>query len=369
MCPDHRADTLASSEHEQRVSGLGSARPGADCPSGRWVVDVSAGDASRPTRELVLDLVERATRAPSSHNTQPWRFRVGDGLVTLVADRARQLSVTDPDGRELVISCGAALCSLVLAAGHAELRLSVVRLPEGPGSDVLATVRLAPGAASTAGRSDATAERHTTRGPMAPWVADEELAEELAAIAEAHGVWLVTLESSRRGPVADLVAAGDRRQFSDRAWRAELASWMRPRRAGDGLTTRPLAGFITRGVVTHLDLGTRTARADRALAMDAPLLTVVGTDHDEPLDWLRAGEALHHLLLHAATRGLQAGFLNQPCQVADLRPRLAAAIDHPGFPQLLLRLGRPVRPARPSPRRPLRDVVDLDPADPAPTGV
>lgn len=114
-------------------------------------------------------------------------------------------------------------------------------------------------------------------------------------------------------------------------------------------------------VVTHLDLGTRTADTDRGLALDAPLLAVLGTEHDERLDWIRAGEALEHLLLRAAAEGLHAGYLNQPCQVASLRPQLAELIDRAGVPQLVLRLGRPTKSSTPSPRRPVGDVIDTEP--------
>lgn len=315
-----------------------------------------------PPRDALVALVGSAARAPSSHNTQPWRFRVDDGRVSLVADPSRQLSVTDPEGRELVISCGAALFTLTVAARRAGLRPTVDRLPEGPASDVLATVDLVPDEGTGDGPSsdlaDAIPVRRTTRGRMEQGTVPEDLVRDLVALVGTHGAWLAPVAPDDRGQIADLVAEGDRAQFGDRAWRAELASWMRPRTAGDGLTVPRLAGAVVRRIVTTVDVGTRTARTDHALAREVPLLVVLGTDDGGRLAWLHAGEALQHLLLHAAAHGLQAGFLNQPCQVPALRPRLADLVGRPGTPQLVLRLGRPRKPSSATPRRPVAAVVE-----------
>ena len=61
--------------------------------------------------DQVTYLIATAARAPSVHNTQPWRFRAGDGTIDLYADPRRRLHV-DKDGREMLISCGAALFGL-----------------------------------------------------------------------------------------------------------------------------------------------------------------------------------------------------------------------------------------------------------------
>ena len=64
--------------------------------------------------EQVGYLIATAARAPSVHNTQPWRFRAGQYVIELYADQRRKLRV-DPAGREMLISCGAALFGLRLA--------------------------------------------------------------------------------------------------------------------------------------------------------------------------------------------------------------------------------------------------------------
>lgn len=130
----------------------------------------------------------------------------------------------------------------------------------------------------------------------------------------------------------------------------ELASWMRPRRGGEGLAVPGLLAPIIRSAVAHLDLGRRTARSDQDRATAAPVLAILGTEADDVEAWLRAGEALQHVLLVAATGGVQAGFLNQPCQVGELRPRLPSCSTVPVTPRWCFVSATPpsALPARPA---------------------
>jgi nitroreductase len=310
---------------------------------------------TRPSLALVAD----AVRAPSSHNSQPWLFRVEPGRVELHADRTRALPVNDPLDRELTISCGAALTNLVAAAAHHHFSTSVELLPDEHDADHLATVRLAPAPAYSDARiAYGIRLRGTWRGEFTPRPVPEDLIDEMAAAAAVEGAWVRIVSERRRPELVELVARGDHLQFDDPHWRRELASWMHPRRSGDGLP-RPLVQVpvpVQRFVVSHRDLGDRVARADAAVTAKAPLVLVLGTDADDEQSWLTAGRALQRLLLTAAVVGVQAGFSNQPCQVPSLRPQLAELVGR-GGPQMVLRLGYPPEHPTPSPRRPVHEVV------------
>lgn len=311
------------------------------------------------TQETLLTLVEAAILAPSSHNTQPWLFGFGTTHVDVYADRRRGLAVNDPEDRELTISCGAALFNLRVAAAHTGRATTVLLLPDPDVEDLLASVRLDDGpiAIDVAELYPELARRHTHRGPLLG--EPEELgpmAELLVDAARADGADLVLLEGDLRGKVVELIAEGDLRQFADRHWRRELAAWMHPRREGDGLSVSMLALTFTKAVVSAIDLGNSTSEKDQGLADHAPLLAVLTTGADTPTDWLIAGQALQRLLLTASSAGWQAGYLNQPCQVRTLRPRLKALLEGRGVPQVVLRLGRPDGEHPSTPRRPLADV-------------
>lgn len=310
-------------------------------------------------RAQARELVATAVKAPSSHNTQPWRFRVEGDQVLVMADRSRRLPVNDPDDRELAISCGTAAFTLSLATQRAGLAASLERLPDERNPDLLYRIGLVAHAASDVGDLfDAIHTRHTTRGEFTDGPIPERVVDVMTDAALDHDAWLHVVDEAQRELVAELIAEGDRAQFADPRWRRELASWMHPRRSGDGLAVPGILAPVVRSVVRHFDLGRRTAGIDRVRAQQAPLLAVLGTEREGVADWLLAGEALQHVLLIAAREGIQAGFLNQPCQVADLRPRFRRALDRAGHPQVVLRLGHPAQQLRPAPRRPVDAVME-----------
>ncbi len=302
-------------------------------------------------------LVEVAVMAPSSHNTQPWTFRIGDGTVELRADRTRALPVNDPVDRELTISCGAALANLVVAARARALEPEVALLPDPHDADVLARVALRPRSAPADEElAAAIPSRHTYRGRFAA-APPAAVLTAMAAACAAQDVTFHLVPAEHRGVLARLVAEGDRVQFADPSWRRELATWMHRRRRGDGLTVPPVVGAVTRLVVSRFDVGARTAVRDEFLTRDAPDVAVLTTSEDGVRDWLRTGQALQHALLLAAASGVQAGYSNQPCQVAALRPRVREALQLAGHAQVILRLGEPGAVQQVAPRRPVDDVL------------
>ena len=132
---------------------------------------------------------------------------------------------------------------------------------------------------------------------------------------------------------------------------------MRPPSAGDGLPLPRLTGPITRRVVRHADLGKRIGAQDHRRAMDAPALAVLSTSEDRPTDRIAAGQAVQRICLTATKHGLAVGFLNQPCQVPELRSRLAQRLDGRTAPQAVMRIGRPLGRSTASSRRPVDDVL------------
>jgi nitroreductase len=307
------------------------------------------------------DLVAAGILAPSSHNTQPWIFKVTAAGLELIADRTRALPVNDPDDRELVISCGAALFNLRVALAARGLGVQIATLPDPDRPDLLATLRVGPaGDASSplAELAGAMPERRTYRKRFAKRGVGGEEVQALRDAAEAEGCsFLPVGEGGLEGRIAELVSEGDSIQWSNRSWRRELAAWMHPRRKGDGLAVPTLAAPIARMVVRTFDMGGGIAAKDQELADESPLLVVLGTDSDRETDWITAGQALERVLLTATSRGLQASYLNQPVQVPALRSELADETSL-RFPQVILRFGYPEDELDAAPRRPVEAVLE-----------
>lgn len=303
-------------------------------------------------------LLEAAIRAPSSHNTQPWFFHAGDEAIDLFADRTRALPVNDTDDRELTISCGCALFNLRVAAAAAGLDTEVQLAPERLDADLLARVRLVPGTrdAYLGDLLPFVARRRTWRQRFDARPVPGKLLDVLATACAQEGPTLRTLTvEGKRQQLALLVAEGDRLQWSDPRWRRELAAWLHPRRRGDGLAVPALAARVAQFVVRSFDMGDGIAAKDRQLADGSPLLAVLTTQDDTAASWIATGQGLQHLLLQACANGLQASFLNQPVQVASVRPRLRELAG--GIPQIVLRLGYADAELPATARRPLEEVL------------
>lgn len=313
--------------------------------------------------EELRPLVAQAVLAPSSHNTQPWAWQLHEGSVKLFADRTRALPVNDPEDRELAISCGAALLTLRVAAAAAGLECEVTLRPDPHDADCLAgvAVRHDSGFARNgdAALAGAIAQRRTYRKRFTPRMVATDTAGALAAAARHEGAWLQALASDdTRHAAAALVAEGDAALWADPRWRRELAAWMHPRRRGDGVTVPALALPLAHAVVRSFDMGHGVGAKDRQLADASPLLAVLGTERDRERDWLVAGQALQRVLLVACGHGLQGSYLNQPVQVAALRPKLQELTGRGGYPQLLLRFGYASEALPATPRRALAEVIE-----------
>lgn len=300
--------------------------------------------------EKLLFLLRYAVLAPSNHNTQPWLFRIQGHEVDLIADLNRSLPVTDPENRELIISCGAALNHLRVAARYFGHSSAVEAYPEPEDPDLLA--RFSLGAPCDTSAEDvlkfaAIEKRHTHRFPFLPETVPQSLLDVLEQTAKAHSAELNPFtDDETRYQIAEIVSEADRVQWHDKHFRRELASWLIPNQSArrDGIPgyARGVGNLISEAepfVVRTFDLGEGRAARDRDIALHSPVLAVLWTAGDSRLDWLHVGVALSDVLLRAQVEDVSASFLNQVIEVPQARARLERLLPAQGRAQLLLRLG------------------------------
>jgi nitroreductase len=316
--------------------------------------------------ETLHRIVEIATRAPSAHNTQPWRWRGGSRTLELLADTTRQLPHTDPDARNLVLSCGTALHHAQVAAGALGWQARVARLPDPDRPDLLACLDLSPGPAPAAAEETLAAldRRCTDRRRFTAWPVPEERQAHLARIANHWGARAVALTDESERYIAErLVRRAHQVQWADPAARAEQAAW-RDRGGDDGVPTGALPGPT--GVVgghPHRFQGAWDDRSAPDLEAADGLLVLFDTQ-DDPAAWLRTGEGLGAMWLAATTGGLALVPLSQVVEVPETRTAFQAEVlGSLAHPLLLVRVGwrstgRPP-PVR-TPRRPVSEVLVVD---------
>ena len=326
---------------------------------------VAAMRTSLPDPAQTLDLVRYATLAASSHNTQPWLFHASPNAIRILPDRSRVTPIVDPDDHHLFTSLGCAAENLAIAAariGHAgELSFD----PSGGGS-ILFTHK--PTAAAASPLFDAIPRRQSTRAEY-----DRRMppAADLAALRNAAAIAGVDLQLITDRPrierIRDLVIAGNSAQFGDPAFIRELKAWLRfsPRRAldsGDGLysaTTGNAAMPEWLGSLAFdkfVSAASENDRYARQLRSSAGVAVFVGARED-PEHWLKVGRACQRFALQATALGIRTAFINQPVEVAAVRPELAQLIGVPGRrPDIVMRFG--YGPAMPySARRAARAVI------------
>lgn len=317
------------------------------------------GTPGRPgDDDLLMAALRIAVRAPSLHNTQPWRWRIADGLIELHADRCRRLYETDPDHRDLLISCGAALHHLHVALAGLGAATETVRWPDTDDRDHLATVRLVAGPPDGQDGALLTAieRRRTDRRGYLPPPVPLPLIETLAARARRHDVHLlpVTRDDIRASTDCLLGEAADAQRRRP-GYLAELMTWTRrPAGAHDGVPAWARPGRLAVHDPMHrFPPGQLTGPT--LLDGGGGTLVVLTTGGDDDRNRLAAGEATSAVLLEATRAGLATAPLSQALELPVTRTRLSREVLHiPEHPQMIVRLGYPVNddllPA--TPRRP-----------------
>ena len=323
-------------------------------------------------KELVLDaavletLVSAAVAAPSIHNTQPWRFHAEERARTVEvhADPQRALPLADPSGRALHLSVGAAVFNLRVAAAHLGWEPVLHLLPRASEPGLLATVRLTgpPPTPPAPGPDlyESIQQRHSSRLPFTDQPVPDTVLDELIEAAQTEGSGLTLPGAAESARLLELTADAELRRTMDHARLDETRSWLKESDEGpfgipytvlgpgDARVRVPMRDF------TGLEHG---HHQPSARFEEHPRLLLLATHNDRPTDWLRAGQALQHVLLLATLHGLRVSMLYQALEWTDLRwllrdPFLAGESE----PQMLLRIGYgPVGPA--TPRRPAKEAT------------
>lgn len=337
------------------------------------------GLASAPAiaRASIEEVVAAASRAPSLHNTQPWRWRLQGDALELRADRTRQLHVADPDGHSLLVSCGAAIELTTLALAARGWTVNAVLLPNPDDGDLLARFSL-----GSPGEPDGTAvqqvlaagRRRSDRRVFGLMPVSPDVVERLRAAAQAPAVYAhFALREDESLELAVAISRADRSQRDDPAYAAEMAEWVRrDPSTSDGVPTSAIPA-VADDTPRHTDiplrdfeLGIPGTQLINAGADERPLIVVIFTEADNPLERLRAGQSMMRLMIAAEREGLASCPLSQSVDLLFFRSQLRTLMSWTGYPQMMLRLGQ--RPSSVPPpltaRRRVGDVLTIESAAP-----
>ncbi|WP_431969500.1 Acg family FMN-binding oxidoreductase [Nocardia sp. bgisy134] len=317
----------------------------------------------QPTAEVFENAVAMAVRAPSVHNTQPWRWRISERSVDLYADPRRRLPSTDPTGRALLLSCGAALHHLRVALAVHGWSAEVDYLPDPADHDHLARISVDTDSPT---RDDidlgaAIAHRQSDRRHYCDRRVPYGRLRQVAQRAVPFGAVARVVPPPLRTPLGQVTRTAAGRHAHDRAYLAELAAWSGRHGTADGVpaanTPRPRPDdHISQRAFLEPEL------ADTSFETDGSEWLVIGTADDDRRTELRAGEAASALLLTATSLGMASCLQTEPLGVAELRSAIRADVLHDcAHPQAMIRLGfmpASVAPLPSTPRRPVHEVIE-----------
>src|SRR5689334_10163462 len=308
---------------------------------------------SMTDEEIVRYVVARSVWAPSVHNTQPWRFTAdGEPGLSLHADAGRRLAVADPDGREMMISCGAALFTIRLALRSLGWIPEPRVLPDPAQPTLVARVSWRERAAADEFErrlSSHVLTRRTHRGAFDPEPLPPDTLAALRAAAAREGAALrIVADDGRRAALAAAVQTAEHVLSRDGERLRELARWT-PAPGGASRDGVPATSYPARAERTQPYFPGRdfarghgwgmpplSPAASHRAAGVAGLLT---TTADRPADWVNAGQALQRILLTAGTCGAAVALHSQPLELPWLREFIRTRLSDGACPHLVLRIG------------------------------
>lgn len=327
-----------------------------------WNIKESDFPSNHSAEEKLTFLLNYAILAPSSHNSQPWKFNVTKDEILVFADKSRWLQVADADQRELYQSLGCALENLIVAAEHFGYNCSVLYFPGQ--EDLVAKVVLQP-AATSSGQSrlfSAILSRQTNRHPYEPRAiakADLETVKSLASDADAgnaDATIFITADSAVKRGFLDLVVQANEKQYSDVDYKSELGHWL-----GQGVMgPTGMRAKMAQLAVVFLDMGPQQTEKDAELINSTTYLGFIGTANNDSISSLKAGRTLERFWLAATSLGLSLHPMSQALEVRQTKANLTALLpDEAGMAQVqqAFRLGYARAEPAHSTRRPLQDVM------------
>jgi nitroreductase len=322
-----------------------------------WDTKESSFPENASSEEKLTFLLNYAVLAPSSHNSQPWKFNVSGDEISLFADKTRWLKVADADQRELHISLGCALENLIIAAEHFGYNCSVSYFPGQ--KDLVALVRMQAGSSPRDSRLFyAMTSRHTNRNPYRQRpISDADLKTISILSSDPEVGILITGDSVIKKGFLDLVVQANAVQYSDVNYRSELGRWLSQGVMGPTGVRAKMAQMA----VVFLDMGPQQTRKDAELINSTPYLGFISTANNDSISSLRAGRAFERFWLAATALGISLHPMSQALEVPETKANLIALLSprsgNMSQVQQTFRLGYagPVREH--STRRPLEDVL------------
>lgn len=323
-------------------------------------------------------LVQCAGQAPSSHNTQPWIFKILSNsahpadsfIIEVYGDPHRMLLLSDPDAREFFISIGCAIENILVAADYYNLSVEVAYFPDA--KQKLFVARIMVRGLLAANKKDGghhlvfeIEKRHANREPFAKdHAVPEAFVEKIMALAQPGYRLSVVVDKIQKAVLAKIAGDATFAAFKDKGFCRELSQWIKPSspKYPDGMPGYNLGipwpiSFVVPLAIRYGDVAKAQRKMVDAMVSSTPLFLVISTDLNEPRDWVEAGRILEHIWLMATGEGIKMGLLGAPIEIGSFYTELQAVLHLSSRPQIFCRLGYAPKIPPKSPRLPVDAIM------------
>ena len=295
-----------------------------------------------------IQIASYASKAPSGHNTQPWKFHITDSTITVLPNLDVALPVVDRNNRELFISLGCAVENLCIAASYFGYTTHIIDC-----SIEAIILELTKNALTIEDSLFHQIEkRQTNRNIYNGNKISDGILQQLQSIPKENGIqfYFTEINTPFANTITQYIMKGNEIQMADIAFKNELLSWMRFNKkqveaTHNGLSylvfgNPPLPRILARPIVSLFLKPNAQNKSDRKKIDSSSHFVVCATQRDTIEEWINLGRTLQRFLLKVTEIGISYAFLNQPCEVAalafDLREKLPVNKEHP---TLIMRIG------------------------------
>lgn len=306
--------------------------------------------------ELAEQLISYAIRAPSGHNSQPWKFQITENKIIIVPDLTKHLDVVDTSDKELFISLGCAVKNLQVAASHFGYDSDYVYEDK----KIIITLNKKEGNVTADDTLfNAINKRHTHRGKFSGKKIPEDQLQRVENKKNASFM-IYNSESEEAKIIKQKINEGNLIQMSDNAFRDELIEWMRFNKSHiqetqNGLCYNvlgfpPTPQFLGKKIIKMFLNPSSQNKTDDAVNASTSHFCLFTVKEPTNGNYIELGTLLEEYLLKITSSGLAYSFSNQPCEVLKIYETLKAELNVTDYPGVIIRLGYGDEPTNFSPR-------------------
>src|SRR3989344_4222807 len=325
-----------------------------------WRIKEQEFYRQKTLREKISFLLRYAILAPSTHNSQPWRFKINGNSCEFFIDRSAVLPQADPLRRDMYISIGCCLENFIIAARYFGLFKDVAY--RGEGGDRVAEVFLHPDSqekdSSAGDLLLAITKRRNSRGIFLDQKIPTGFLEMLSGIRyDEYTCPLFVSDEAQKGRLADFTKDALKTAYKNKDFRNEMSHWVRPNLfsgrdgiPGYALRLPLMASFLFPFLVRFKDIGNRLGELNARSIRSAHVACVIGTKENTHYSWLITGRLAERFMLECTAKGMVTSIFVAAIEIWGFTNNIRELIGTDFSPQFLFCMGYMANPSRPTPR-------------------